>query len=40
VEGRVYNCAAIDVLEVKKEITIVMERGRDAFRLRKEKYGF
>jgi len=31
---------AIDVAEIRKEITTVMEGGRDAFRLRKEKYGF
>lgn len=31
---------AIDVETIRKEITTVMEGGRDAFRLRKEKYGF
>src|SRR5260370_987685 len=38
--GRVKCCGAIDVDEIKKEITVVMEGGRDAFRLRKDKYGF
>ena len=38
--GRVKCCGAIDVEEIKKEITVVMEGGRDAFRLRKDKYGF
>ena len=38
--GRIKCCGAIDVDEIKKEITTVMEGGRDAFRLRKEKYGF
>jgi chromosome segregation protein len=31
---------AIDVATIRKEITTIMEGGRDAFRLRKEKYGF
>ena len=34
------GCGAIDVDEIKKEITVVMEGGKEAFRLRKEKYGF
>lgn len=38
--GRIKNVGAIDIDEIKKEITIVMEGGRDAFRLRKDKYGF
>jgi chromosome segregation protein len=38
--GRIKCCGAIDVDEIKKEITVVMEGGRDAFRLRKDKYGF
>src|SRR5258708_25716729 len=36
--GRIKCCGAIDVDEIKKEITVVMEGGMDAFRLRKEKY--
>jgi type III restriction enzyme len=31
---------AIDIPQVRKEITVVMEGGEKAFRLRKEKYGF
>lgn len=38
--GRIKCAGAIDIEEMKKEITVVMEGGRDAFRLRKEKYGF
>jgi chromosome segregation protein len=38
--GRIKCCGAIDVDEIKKEITVVMEGGKDAFRLRKDKYGF
>jgi type III restriction enzyme len=38
--GRIKCCGAIDVEEIKKEITVVMEGGRDAFRRRKDKYGF
>jgi len=38
--GRIKCCGAIDVDEINKEITVVMEGGRAAFRLRKEKYGF
>lgn len=38
--GQIKLCGAIDVEEIKREITVVMEGGRDAFRLRKEKYGF
>ena len=38
--GKVKLCGAIDVDAINKEITVVMEGGRDAFRLRKEKYGF
>ena len=38
--GQIKCCGAIDVDEIKKEITTVMEGGRDAFRLRKDKYGF
>jgi type III restriction enzyme len=38
--GHIKCCGAIDVDEIKKEITVVMEGSRNAFRLRKEKYGF
>ena len=38
--GRLKLEGAIDVPEVRKEITVVMEGGERAFRLRKEKYGF
>ena len=38
--GKIKCQGAIDVAEIRKEITVVMEGGRDAFRLRKEKYGF
>lgn len=38
--GHIKCCGAIDVEEIKREITVVMEGGREAFRLRKEKYGF
>ncbi|HSH58568.1 MAG TPA: AAA family ATPase [Acidimicrobiales bacterium] len=38
--GRIKAEGAIDVAEVRDEITHVMEGGEKAFRLRKEKYGF
>jgi len=38
--GKVKLLGAIDIPDIKKEITIVMEGGREAFRLRNEKYGF
>jgi chromosome segregation protein len=38
--GRLKLQGAIDVPEVRAEITHVMEGGEKAFRLRKEKYGF
>jgi type III restriction enzyme len=38
--GQIKLSGAIDMEEIKREITVVMEGGRDAFRLRKEKYGF
>ena len=38
--GKVKCQGAIDVEEINKEITTVMEGGKEAFRLRKEKYGF
>lgn len=38
--GRIKLQGAIDVKDVRAEITSVMEGGERAFRLRKEKYGF
>lgn len=38
--GRIKREGAIDVPEVRDEITTIMEGGERAFRLRKEKYGF
>ncbi len=38
--GHIKREGAIDVAEVRDEITSVMEGGERAFRLRKEKYGF
>lgn len=38
--GRIKAEGAIDVAEVRDEITHVMEGGEKAFRLRQEKYGF
>lgn len=38
--GRIKLEGAIDVDEVRSEITVVMEGGEKAFRLRKDKYGF
>ena len=31
---------AIDIADIRHEIAAVMEGGKDAFRLRKDKYGF
>ncbi|MGO9185714.1 TrlF family AAA-like ATPase [Mycobacterium sp.] len=38
--GHIKREGAIDMPEVKREITVIMEGGEKAFRLRKEKYGF
>jgi type III restriction enzyme len=38
--GRIKLSGAIDVKDVRDEITAVMEGGERAFKLRKEKYGF
>ncbi len=38
--GKIKCQGAIDVEEMNKEITVVMEGGEEAFRLRKAKYGF
>lgn len=38
--GHIKEQGAIDITAVRDEITLVMEGGEKAFRLRKEKYGF
>ncbi|MGB0890162.1 MAG: AAA family ATPase [Solirubrobacterales bacterium] len=38
--GRIKLQGAIDIPELRKEISLIMEGGEKAFRLRKEKYGF
>lgn len=38
--GQIKCRGAIDMNEIRNEITSVMEGGEKAFRLRKEKYGF
>lgn len=38
--GRIKCEGAIDGEDIRKDITAIMEGGKDAFRLRKEKYGF
>jgi len=38
--GKIKNEGAIDITDVKNEITTVMEGGEKAFKLRKDKYGF
>ena len=39
-QGELKYEGAIDNSEIKKEITLIMEGGEKAFKLRKEKYGF
>ncbi|MGC9352753.1 MAG: TrlF family AAA-like ATPase [Mariniphaga sp.] len=39
-QGEIKHEGAIDNPEIKKEITLIMEGGEKAFKLRKEKYGF
>lgn len=39
-QGEIKYEGAIDNPEIKKEITLIMEGGEKAFKLRKEKYGF
>ena len=39
-QGKIKYEGAIDNPEIKKEITLIMEGGEKAFKLRKEKYGF
>ncbi len=39
-KGEIKKLGAIDIEEIRKEITAVMEGGEAAFKLRKEKYGF
>jgi chromosome segregation protein len=38
--GEIKREGAIDIVEIRDEITKIMEGGEKAFRLRKEKYGF
>jgi chromosome segregation protein len=38
--GKIKLQGAIDIPDMREEITVVMEGGEKAFRLRKEKYGF
>jgi chromosome segregation protein len=38
--GHIKNAGAIDNEKIREEITLVTEGGKDAFKLRKEKYGF
>jgi len=38
--GQIKARGAIDMNEIRNEITTIMEGGKEAFRLRKEKYGF
>jgi type III restriction enzyme len=38
--GKIKCEGAIDMETIRKEITLVMEGGKEAFRLRKAKYGF
>lgn len=38
--GRIKDSGAIDNRAIRDEITVVTEGGKDAFKLRKEKYGF
>jgi type III restriction enzyme len=38
--GQIKATGAIDIANIKDEITLVTEGGKDAFKLRKEKYGF
>jgi type III restriction enzyme len=39
-KGEIAKLGAIDIEEIRYEITRVMEGGEEAFKLRKEKYGF
>jgi len=39
-QGEIKHEGAIDNPEIKKEITLIMEGGEKAFKLRKDKYGF
>jgi type III restriction enzyme len=38
--GQIKEVGAIDRPTIKDEITLVTEGGKEAFKLRKEKYGF
>ena len=39
-KGEIKKLGAIDIGDIRNEITAVMEGGEEAFKLRKEKYGF
>lgn len=39
-KGEIKKSGAIDIVDIRTEITEVMEGGEEAFKLRKEKYGF
>ena len=39
-KGKVENTGSIDIKEIRDAITTIMEGGRKAFDLRKQKYGF
>jgi len=39
-KGEIKKQGAIDIKDIRAEITKVMEGGEEAFKLRKEKYGF
>ncbi len=38
--GQIAFQGAIDITDIRNEITVIMEGGEEAFRLRKQKYGF
>ncbi len=39
-KGEIHKLGAIDVEDIRNEITLIMEGGEEAFKLRKDKYGF
>jgi chromosome segregation protein len=38
--GQIKRLGAIDIPEIRNEITAIMEGGEEAFKLRRDKYGF
>jgi chromosome segregation protein len=38
--GKIDDLGAIDIEQIRRKITTVMEGGKEAFRMRKDKYGF